>query len=134
LVPSWTAAPTGVETVQVLTLDEVMAEQGIDFVHFLKVDTEGYELEVLLGAERALEQGRIAIVQLEVGVDQMPRKFLTLEEARRHLAAGGYRLYGLYSQCLTSARPPDGWPPAELAGYHARVLAYGDALFVRADL
>lgn len=41
------APPTGTETVEMVTVDEVMSEQEIEFVHFLKVDTEGHELEVL---------------------------------------------------------------------------------------
>ena len=132
--PQWTTAASGMETVEVSTVDEVMTGEGIEFVHFLKIDTEGYELEVLKGAEQALRSSRIAIVQLEVGVDQIAKQFLTLEQARCHLAARGYLLHGVYNQCHAPARPPEGWSPEESAAFRAEVLAYCDALFVRADL
>jgi FkbM family methyltransferase len=132
--PEWTPAPTGVETVEVSTVDRVIAQEAIDFVHFLKIDTEGYELEVLKGAEQALRASRIGIVQVEVGVDQMAKRFLTLEDARVYLAERGYFLYGVYNQCLTRARAPIDWPAHEAAGYRPEVLAYCDALFIRADL
>jgi len=134
LSPGWTAAPKGTEIVRVKTVDEVMAEQGIDFIHLLKVDTEGFDLEVLKGADEALRASRVAIVQVEVGVEQLPKEFPSLEDVRRHLEARRYFLYGIYNQCRTRARPPEGWPEDELAGYSAEVLAYCDALFIRAHL
>ena len=130
----WSSEPAGTETVQISTVDEVMTREGVDFVHLLKVDTEGYELEVLQGAERALRASRIAIVQLEVGVEQMAKRFLTLEEARQHLAERGYRLQGIYNQCLTRANTPKEWSGEVSDGYRPDVLAYVDALFIRADL
>lgn len=132
--PRWTSGTRGTERVEVSTVDEIMARERIEMVHFLKVDTEGYELEVLKGAERALRQSRIAILQLEVGVDQMTKQFLSLEQARCYLAPRGYFLHGVYNQCMTPAQPPASWSPQERAGYRAEVLAYCDALFVRADL
>jgi FkbM family methyltransferase len=130
----WTDEPIGDEEVEIDTVDRVMAALSVDFIHLLKVDTEGFELEVLKGAERALETGRIALVQLEVGLDQIPKPMLALEVARVHLAAHGYYLHGIYNQCHTRAAVPDGWRAADLEGYRPDVLAYCDALFVRAVL
>ncbi|MGE3179533.1 MAG: FkbM family methyltransferase [Vicinamibacterales bacterium] len=130
--PLWTDAWHGVEQVQVRTLDDVLEELGIETVHFLKVDTEGHEMEVLKGAEQALQAARIEILQIEVGVDQLPKPMVSLETARQHLAARGYVLKGIYNQCTRPAQPPATWPEAERAGFHAEALAYCDALFVRA--
>lgn len=134
--PQWVVAPQSAktETVEVSTVDRVMAEQGIDFVHFLKIDTEGYELEVLAGARRALDESRIGLIQVEVGVGQSEKDFASLEQVRSHLAPMGYRLYGIYNQCRARARVPEGWAAAERDGYDAEVLVYCDALFLRADL
>lgn len=132
--PAWSDGTRGTETVEVSTVDDVMLAQGIDFIHFLKVDTEGHELEVLKGADRALEGARIAILQLEVGVGQIAKEFLTLEQARQYLAPRGYLLRGIFNQCLTRAGAPAAWPPREVDGYRTEVLAYCDALFIRADL
>jgi FkbM family methyltransferase len=127
--PDW-APVTGTEEVAVSTVDAVAAEHGIAFIHFLKIDTEGYELQVLEGARQMLSASRIGIVQVEAGFDQMRAKgFATLEEIRRHLAPLGYYLYGIYNQCRTKAHPA-----VALGGYDAEVLVYCDALFIRADL
>ena len=120
--PQWAAAPKGVETVDVTTIDEQMAACGTPFVHYLKIDTEGSEFDVLQGAEQALQANRIGIIQLEVGFDQIPKGLLSLERARIHLAARGYRLYGIYNQCRGHVSGP------------TPVLAYCDALFVGASL
>lgn len=129
----WSAS-TGTEEVDVRTVDEVMQEEGIDFVHFLKIDTEGHDLDVLRGAEGALRDSRIALIQVEAGFDQLDRTMPTLEDFRHLLAPYGYHLYGLFNQVKARAQPPSAWPPARARGYHARVLAYGDAVFVGAHL
>ena len=54
----------GSETIRVRTLDEVLPEVAPDDERiFLKVDTQGYEMRVLQGAEASLP--RIELVQLE---------------------------------------------------------------------
>lgn len=45
------------------TLDEYCEENGIDSIEFLKIDTEGYDYRVLVGAERMLE--RTKYIQFE---------------------------------------------------------------------
>jgi FkbM family methyltransferase len=131
---NWTASHVGTETVEISTVDQVMEQERIPFLHFLKIDTEGYEREVLTGAERALRESRIAVIQVEVGVDQLGKDLWSLESARAFFAERGYYLYGIYNQCLTRVRAPEGWPPEALEGYRAEVLAYCDALFVKASL
>ncbi|MGC0328417.1 FkbM family methyltransferase [Streptomyces sp. SAI-170] len=51
----------------VLRGDDYLSEHGIEAVDLLKVDTEGAELEVLTGFQRALSAGRVTAVQFEYG-------------------------------------------------------------------
>jgi len=51
--------------VPVQRLDEVLTAAGIDRVDVLKLDVEGYEGEVLAGAERYLSEGRIGVLLVE---------------------------------------------------------------------
>ena len=53
-----------------IALDDEIERQGIDFVDFLKIDVEGYEMSVLKGASRALAEGRIGVVLFEFGAHQ----------------------------------------------------------------
>jgi FkbM family methyltransferase len=52
-------------SVQVDTLDSFVKSRDIDFIDFLKIDTEGGELAVLQGGLRLLEQGQIGTIQFE---------------------------------------------------------------------
>jgi FkbM family methyltransferase len=55
------------ETVRVVTLDQVAADLGIERIHYLKLDVEGYEFQCLQGAERLLAERRIDFIQFEFG-------------------------------------------------------------------
>ena len=47
------------------TVDEYCKEHSIDFIDFVKIDTEGYDYRVLLGAKDMLKQNRIKYIQFE---------------------------------------------------------------------
>jgi FkbM family methyltransferase len=51
--------------VQVDTLDSFAQSHDIDFIDYLKIDTEGSELAVLQGALDMLEKDKIGVIQLE---------------------------------------------------------------------
>lgn len=56
------------ETVKIDTLDHYCSSNQIDFIHLLKIDTEGHELEVLKGAEDMIGQKKIKFIQFEFGL------------------------------------------------------------------
>jgi FkbM family methyltransferase len=87
-----------VETVEVVTLDDFAAEHGIERVDLLKIDTEGFDLEVLRGAERLLSTGAVSFVQVEVGMGRPARTLVPFDDVRVHLARLGYELFGIYVQ------------------------------------
>jgi FkbM family methyltransferase len=51
--------------IKIDTVDAVARAQGVDTIDLLKIDVEGYELQVLKGAEGLLSQGRIRYVFAE---------------------------------------------------------------------
>jgi len=55
------------EEVSLVTLDDYCEQQSIARIDFLKIDAEGHDLAVLLGARELLNAGRIDIVQFEFG-------------------------------------------------------------------
>lgn len=68
--------------VQVSTVDRVLAEQGLARLDLIKIDVEGFEAEVLMGAERTLATLK-PLVYLEFNSftliaygDRNPRHFL----------------------------------------------------------
>lgn len=75
--------------------DEVLVEIGVDQVHFIKIDTEGFEPMVLRGLRRTLERCR-PIVFFEW--TQVQRAGATAGEA--HLFPRGYRFYEFVSDTV----------------------------------
>ena len=61
------------------TLDEYCQELEIKRINFLKIDVEGAELDVLLGAKQLLEKGDIDFIQFEYGGTYLDAK-ISLEE------------------------------------------------------
>ena len=51
--------------VPVETLDEIAEREGIHYISFLKIDTEGNELSVLQGASNLLKNGSIGCIHFE---------------------------------------------------------------------
>jgi len=60
-------AQTKAQKVSVTTIDQFCDENGVTRIHFLKIDTEGQEMEVLQGASRMIQEGRIDFIQFEFG-------------------------------------------------------------------
>jgi FkbM family methyltransferase len=58
-------------TAKITTIDQFIEENKISYVDILKIDVEGFELEVLNGARNALVKGEIGIIQLERHSDDM---------------------------------------------------------------
>jgi FkbM family methyltransferase len=53
------------EIVKLITVDDFIQQSGIDSVSMVKIDTEGFDLLVLKGADKVLSEGLIELVQFE---------------------------------------------------------------------
>jgi len=82
--------------VDVRTLDEFCAEQGIDRIDILKSDTQGYDLEVLKGANKMMYEGRVNLVYVEVTFYEMYKGAPTFGDLCRYLDPLSFRLVALY--------------------------------------
>jgi FkbM family methyltransferase len=58
---------TSAQKVRLTTVDQFCEENGIGSIQFLKIDTEGHEIEVLQGAYRMIQEGKIDSIQFEFG-------------------------------------------------------------------
>ena len=59
------ASEVGASKIRVTTLDEWSAANGVSGIDFIKLDTQGAELDVLRGGERALDSVRALEVEVE---------------------------------------------------------------------
>lgn len=78
------------ETIPVRSLDSYCAELGISDIHFLKIDVEGAELDVLEGGSGLLAAGRIHYIQFEFGPNNMSSKTYMKDFFR---VLKGYQIY-----------------------------------------
>jgi FkbM family methyltransferase len=105
-------AADGPAEIEMVTLDTVIGDR---IVAGVKIDVEGFEIEVLRGCEQALAEQRIRLIQLEwnqastdaVGTDRAPVAAL--------LARHGYRLF--------RPDPAGSLVPVEAPGYGPDVFA-----------
>jgi len=86
------------EIVEIQTLDEFVTQHNIDLIDFLKIDTEGYELEVLKGGRDLLRNQRIGMIYIEAELMQTTRHFVPVEEINGALREYGYEIFGVYEQ------------------------------------
>jgi FkbM family methyltransferase len=115
-----------------INLDDYVEQHGIPFVDFLKIDTDGHDIEVLLGAEKMLTSRRVLGVVLEThfhgplhyGAD-------TFANADLFLRSHGYSLYDLgpYRQSRRDLPAKFVYPtPAQTISGQ---LQWADALYFR---
>ena len=105
------------ETVQMMTLDQFCADESVQCIDILKIDTEGHELDVLLGARSLLSSGRISSIQFEFGeiFTRTGYHFFDLFQ----LLSPGYRIYRILRHGLS-----------ELPSYSANLELYKTANFM----
>ena len=106
---------TRVAPVTVTTLDEYLAD--VPHIDFLKIDTEGFEFEVLTGAQRLLQDRRPLYVQIEMNLHQLYRGH-TLRSMGELLK--GYTPFQLL---------PRGMRPVDLDDPEANIFAYSNFVF-----
>jgi FkbM family methyltransferase len=88
----------GYVPVEIGTLDEFCASQGIQHVNFLKVDTEGFDLEVLMGAVELIARSAIDVVQVEVGMSPRHHVHVRFEDVKAFMESKGMELFSIIDQ------------------------------------
>lgn len=95
------ARPRGSETVTVTTVDAFCAAGDVTRIDLLKVDAEGFDVDVLLGAKEMLKSGRIAFVETEVTFNAAAnRGHASFDAIRSVLDPAEFDLLGVYDQIL----------------------------------
>ncbi len=88
--------PTGTSSVTVRTLDGYCAEAGIDFIDLLKMDVQGFEIQVLRGARQFLDGLQISLIFCEVSFELLYEGQPLFEDVYSEVVKSGFRLVDLY--------------------------------------
>ena len=86
------------ETVPVDTLSNFCTQKEIPQISYLKIDTEGHDLEVLRGGESLLAEARVDVLEVEAGMSPDNHLHVPISELVTYLEGFGYRLFALYEQ------------------------------------
>lgn len=110
------------ENIMIRTVDRYCEDNRIDSIDFMKIDTEGWEMQTLKGAKTMIEQNRINALFCEVGFSQRNKRHTHLLEVLSFLSSHGYSLLGIsdtnYKRVLKKTH------------YGDRLIHYGNALFI----
>lgn len=108
--------------VPIVTLDKHATQHHISHVELLKVDTQGYDLQVLKGAKHLLENRAIALIYVELNFTELYAHQDTTGALIDYLLEHHYTLFNLYEVCR--------WPSS--AG-HRNGIFWCNALFLPID-
>lgn len=102
--------------IEMFTLDEVLAEKSMDKIDFIKLDVQGFELEVLKGAANSLSSAEVVL--MEVSLIEINKGAPLIHEVMNFMSTRGFVCYDI---CSIVRRPLD------------NALWQTDLIFVKAD-
>lgn len=95
-------APTSTLDIATTTVDALVTSQKLSRIDFIKIDTEGYEREVLLGMQNTIEQLRPKYIQFEFNIMHLHRNYTLLSLLE---LLPNYDLYRLLTHGWTRVDP-----------------------------
>lgn len=96
LLPRDAVLPEGAIHVEVRTGASLMRNLGIDRIDFLKIDTEGHDLEVLHGFKPMLD--RVDFIQVEAGMNPYNATHVPFAQLDGLLKDAGFHLAHIFDQ------------------------------------
>lgn len=84
------------QMIQMNTLDHFAKTRNIEHIDMLKIDTEGWELNVIKGADQFIKQRAIDFLFCEVGFNRSNHQNTYFSDLNEYLIQYGYHLYSFY--------------------------------------
>jgi len=99
-IEKWAYGPISKIEVETTTIDSELSRLQIDYLDYVKIDTEGFDLKVLKGAINSIMHNKIAFIQFEYN-EAWSFTGATLMNAYEILEKNGYKIFlikpkGLY--------------------------------------
>jgi len=92
--------------VELSTIDSYMSENGISKLDFLKIDTEGNDLNVIKGAEKMLKEGRIDTIQFEFSL-HYTYSHTYFRDFTDYLSPFGYKVFKIMPKNIVFVENPE---------------------------
>jgi len=87
-----------VEEVSLDTLDGFCLDHNVTHINYLKIDTEGGDMDVLRGAENILTRQQVDVVEVEAGMNIRNRRHVPFAAFSKFFEEENYFLFGVYEQ------------------------------------
>lgn len=88
--------PLDAVEVEVVSLDQDLLDWSKEGIDFIKIDVEGFEMEVLTGMSHLLEQNKVGMVYIEVGFCKDDERHTDFQVVKNLLEKFGFSFFGLY--------------------------------------
>ena len=82
-------------SVEVDTIDSIFKKNKLKKINLLKMDTQGYEETILIGAKNSIAEQKIDLIELEIILGDYYEKSSSFKKIEDTLSSGGYRLLAL---------------------------------------
>jgi FkbM family methyltransferase len=89
-----------VARISCMCLDSWLNDEDIKHIDFMKVDVEGYELQVIAGAEQTFRESKVSLALFEVGIGSSNTWNTSLTLVIEAMNSYGYELIGFYDTSL----------------------------------
>lgn len=86
----------GTADIKTFTLDTFREESKIDHLDLLKLDVQGFEMQVLKGARQTLKEKKISLILAEVNFVSLYEGQAYFHEIYNELLGHGFQMVGLY--------------------------------------
>ena len=96
--------------VEVRTIDAFIEQEAIERIDILKSDTQGFDLEVFKGAERAMAMNRIGLIYFEIIFAEQYQQLPSFSEIFEFLTQRDFKLVSFYK--IYYQRKLAGWTDA----------------------
>ena len=88
------------QQIEIDTVDLFCENKKIEKIDLLKIDTEGFDLNVLKGSAKMLSDGKVKFLFIEVTHDKDNPKTSSFNTISSFLDEYGYKIYGFYNQSI----------------------------------
>lgn len=92
-------------TVKIETIDDFCFKNNINCIDVLKIDTQGYEKQIIEGGERMISPTKTKVIFIEVLFVELYKEQVFFDEIYQMMQSRGYKLLGLYNKFYKEEKP-----------------------------
>ena len=81
--------------VDINSLDSYCAENSIANIDIIKIDTQGYEEQILIGGKKMIENQKIDALEIEIVFSSIYEKYISFSDIEKYLIPNNYRFSGI---------------------------------------